>query len=81
MNDKELMENLLMLEKGACDLFVHGTMESPTANVRKVFGDALEQSLTMQSSIYSQMQQQGWYAVQQAQPQQVSQLRQKFSAQ
>ena len=81
MKDKELMENLLLLEKGSCDLYVHGAMESPTAGVRRVFNDALEQSLTMQSSIYSQMQQQGWYTTQQAQSQQVSQLRQKFSAQ
>ena len=81
MKDKELMENLLLLEKGVCDLYVHGAMESPTANVRRAFNDALEQSLTMQSSIYAQMQQQGWYQTQQAQPQQVSQLRQKFSGQ
>lgn len=29
MNDKNLMENILLLEKGVCDLFMHGTIESP----------------------------------------------------
>lgn len=33
MNDKHLMENILLLEKGVCDLFLHGTIESSTDNV------------------------------------------------
>ena len=28
MGDKNLMENILLLEKGVCDLFLHGTIES-----------------------------------------------------
>ena len=34
MDDKCLMENLLLVEKGVCDLYMHGTIESGTANVR-----------------------------------------------
>lgn len=30
MGDKNLMENILLLEKGVCDLFLHGTIESST---------------------------------------------------
>lgn len=37
MNDKNLMENILLLEKGVCDLFMHGTIESPTDNVHQAF--------------------------------------------
>ena len=31
MGDKNLMENILLLEKGVCDLFLHGTIESSTS--------------------------------------------------
>ena len=37
MNDRDLMENMLMLEKGACDLFMHGTMESSSTDVHQIF--------------------------------------------
>ena len=29
MDDKNLMEDILLLEKGVCDLYMHGTLESP----------------------------------------------------
>ena len=45
MNDKNLMEDILLLEKGVCDLFLHGTIESPTANVHQTFSDALNDAL------------------------------------
>ncbi len=28
MDDKNLMENILLLEKGVCDLYMHGTIRS-----------------------------------------------------
>ena len=31
MDDKNVMENILLLEKGVCDLYMHGTIESCTA--------------------------------------------------
>ena len=33
MNDQCVMENLLLTTKGACDLYLHGTIESSTMNV------------------------------------------------
>lgn len=35
MDDKNLMEDILLLEKGVCDLYMHGTLESPTSNVTR----------------------------------------------
>lgn len=81
MDDKCIMENLLNNTKGACDLFMHGTIEAPTANVHQTFSAALNDTLCMQDSIYKQMSAKGWYAPQQAPQQQLDQLRQKFSAQ
>ena len=81
MNDKCIMENLLLTTKGVCDLYMHGTIESPTANVHQAFTTALNDTLTMQDSIYKQMSAKGWYTTDQAPQQQLNQLRQKFSAQ
>lgn len=81
MNDKCIMENLLLNTKGVCDLYMHGTIESPTANVHQAFSTALNDALGMQKSMYQQMVNKGWYTTQAAPQQQLTQLRQKFSAQ
>ena len=81
MDDRCIMENLLLTTKGACDLYMHGTLESGTTNVHQAFSAALNNALTMQDSIYQQMSAKGWYQTQPAPQQQLNQLRQKFSAQ
>ena len=78
MDDKNIMENLLNCTKGACDLYMHGAIESPTPNVREAFCSALNTGLTMQDDIYQQMTQKGWYQVQQAPQSETQQLKQKF---
>ena len=78
MNDKCIMENLLLNTKGVCDLYMHGTIESATPNVRAAFDTALKDSLTMQQKIYDHMAQKGWYPAAQASQDQISQTRQKF---
>ena len=42
MNDKEIMENILITTKGVVDLYMHGTVESATPNVHGTFNTALE---------------------------------------
>lgn len=79
MNDKEIMEALLMSAKGVCDLYMHGTIESGTENVRRAFNTALDDSLCMQNAIYKQMSDKGWYTAQQAEAQQINQLKQKYA--
>ncbi|MBQ9899020.1 MAG: spore coat protein [Ruminococcus sp.] len=80
MNDKELMENMLLLEKGVCDLYLHGTIESSSPEVQQSFKTALNDSLGMQGTIYSQMKSKGWYSPDCAEQSKVEQLKQKFSA-
>ena len=81
MDDKCIMENLLLTTKGVCDLYMHGTIESPTANVHQAFTNALSDTIAMQDSIYKQMTAKGWYTTDAAPQQQITQVRQKFSAQ
>jgi spore coat protein CotF len=73
------MENLLLTTKGACDLYMHGTSESNTANVANTFGTALKDTLSMQGGIYQKMATKGWYPTQQVEQQKIDQVRQKFS--
>ena len=80
MNDQSIMENILLTTKGVCDLYMHGAIESGTQNVHQAFDTALNDSLCMQSDIYQKMSQKGWYPAQQADQQQISQVRQKYAA-
>ena len=78
MQDQAIMENLLLTTKGACDLYMHGTIESATANVHQAFDAALGETLDIQDSIYQTMQQKGWYPAEQAQAQEIQKVRQKY---
>ena len=55
MNDKDLMENLLLVQKGACDLYMHGAIESSTQNVHTTFKTAFDDALKTQNDIYNKM--------------------------
>ncbi|MBQ9228623.1 MAG: spore coat protein [Eubacterium sp.] len=79
MQDKNLMQDMLMLEKGVCDLYMHGAIESSTANVNQAFKTALSDSLTMQNSIYSQMEANGWYQTEPVQQSEINTLKQKYN--
>lgn len=79
MDDRQLMENMLMLEKGACDLLMHGTIESSSPNVHHAFSCSLNSSLQMQEQIYEKMQEKGWYPTTQVEQQKINTVKQKFS--
>ena len=79
MNDREIMEGILLTTKGVIDLYMHGSVESATPNVHDAFNTALNSSINMQSGIYQQMADRGWYTAEQAQQQKIAQVRQKFS--
>lgn len=79
MDDKCIMENLLLTTKGVCDLYLHGTIESPTANVHQAFDRALNDSLCMQDDIYKKMSAKGWYQTEQAEQQQMMKVKNKFA--
>lgn len=79
--DKNLMENMLLLEKGVCDLFLHGTIESSTAGVHQTFTTALNSALQMQDTIYDKMAAKGWYPTEQAEQKKIDSVKQKFAQQ
>ena len=81
MDDKNLMENILLLEKGVCDLYLHGTIESSTDTVHQVFNTALNTALTMQDNVYDQMAAKGWYPTEQAEQNKITSVKMKFENQ
>ena len=80
MGDRELMEKELSIVKGACDLYLHGTVESCTAEVHDAFKCALNETLNIQNKIYNLMAERGWYKVEAAEQPKINQAQQKFSA-
>ena len=79
MDDRTIMENLLNTAKGVCDLYMHGTIESPTQNVHQAFDTALNDSLCIQDSIYKKMSAKGWYTTEQAEQQKVTKVKNRFA--
>ena len=64
MNDREIMENMLLLEKGACDLFMHGTIESASTDVHQTFNTSAQK---------------GWYPMEQAPQSKINEVKNQFA--
>lgn len=79
MEDKDIMEKELLTIKGVCDLYMHGAIESPTAEVHCAFKDALNESLNIQNKLYNLMAEKGWYKTDTAEQQKITQAEQKFN--
>ena len=79
MDDKCIMENLLLTTKGVIDLYMHGAIESSTTNIHQAFSSAFDDTLCMQDNIYKQMTAKGWYQTDNAPQQQIQQTKQKYS--
>ena len=80
MDDKNLMQNLLLLEKGVCDLYMHGAVESGTQNVHLAFNSAFTDSLSMQNEIYSKRTEKGWYTQKQVDQNKIDTLKTQYSS-
>ena len=79
--DKDLMEKELLIIKGVCDLYLHGTIESSTAEVHTAFKEALNESLDIQNKIYNLMAEKGWYQTQTVEQTKIDTVKQKYTAQ
>lgn len=81
MEDKDLMEKELLIIKGVCDLYLHGTIESSTAEVHTAFKDALNESLDIQNKIYNLMAEKGWYKTETVEQTKIDTAKNKYSTQ
>ena len=71
--------NILITTKGVVDLYMHGTVESATPNVHGTFNTALNSALCMQSDVYKEMAERGWYPAEQATQQKLDAVKQKYA--
>lgn len=78
MTDQELMENELLVIKGVCDLYMHGAIESTTAEVHDAFKQALQETLNIQNKIYNLMSERGWYKTEIADQTKIDAAKQKY---
>ena len=81
MGDREIMESELLTIKGVCDLYLHGVLESTTAEVHNAFKEALNESVNIQNKIYNLMTEKGWYQTTPVEQQEINSTKQKFSNQ
>lgn len=77
MEDRNLMEKELLIIKGVCDLYLHGTIESSNCDVHCAFKDALNTSLDIQNKIYNLMRERGWYSTTNVEQEKINAARQK----
>ena len=80
MEDKDLMEKELLIIKGVCDLYLHGTIESSTAEVHCAFKEALNESLDIQNKLYNLMSEKGWYNTTPVEQTKIDTVKQKYAA-
>ncbi len=81
MEDRTMMDNILSVTKSACDLMMHGAIESSTQKVHSAFVQSFNDTLSMQNEIYAKMAEKGWYPAQQADQQQINAVKTKYANQ
>lgn len=78
MEDRNLIEEQLLVIKGVSDLYMHGAVESSTAEVHSAFKDALNETLDIQNKIYNLMSEKGWYKAETVAQNKIDSTKQKF---
>lgn len=63
MNDRLLLENMLLLLKSTVEVYVHGSLESSNKPVHNVLKHNLDEIIKMQDELYNKMTEYGWYVV------------------
>ena len=80
LGDQDLAFDLLYQEKALLSNIASEVMESSQPGMRQVLNDCYMQIGQDQLDIFNQMQQQGWYPVKPAQPQDVQAAKQKYQS-
>lgn len=78
-DDRQIMENLLLNLKGACDLMMHGAIESATPDVHEAFTRSFQETLQMQNTVYAKMAEKGWYPSSSVEQTKIEAVKQKFA--
>lgn len=63
MNDKIIIENMLLLLKSTVEVYVHGSLESSNKPVHNALKSNLDEIIKMQDELYQKMTECGWYVI------------------
>ena len=77
-DDREIMDDILTSEKHVTSTYNSFCNECVNMSLKSDFLNILQESHNMQSNVFSQMHQKGWYQPAQASQQQVTQAKTKF---
>ena len=80
MDDKIIMNTALTLTKNACDIMMHGAIESNNKKVKKTFSDSLDQFINMQGEIFSEMESAGLYNIENVPETKLTKARGKYES-
>lgn len=81
MQDQEIMTDLILTEKKMSNNYNQFASECVNDKLRDTFVNMIAQGHKTQSELFKTAQQKGWYQVEQAEQQKVSQAEQKFTNQ
>ncbi len=81
MKDQEIITDLLLTEKKMSTNYGLFASECVNDQLRDTFVDMISQGHKTQTHLFKTAQQRGWYQVEQAEPQKISQAEQKFTNQ
>lgn len=79
MDDKLIMQNLLDSIKSVCNLLNQSAIEANETNVSTNFRNVLGVFLGLQHETYKQMQEAGWYQVEDVKNQAINKVKTKFA--
>ncbi len=81
MNDQEMITDLLLTEKKMSTNYGLFASECVNDRLRDAFVDIMTKGHKTQTDLFKTAQQKGWYKVEQAEAQKISQAEQKFTNQ
>ncbi|OEH86925.1 hypothetical protein BHU72_01295 [Desulfuribacillus stibiiarsenatis] len=76
--DRDLLNEMILLEKHASSLYHTATIEASSEKLHQDCGSIMQETLQCQRKLYNLMTQKGWYNTQNTDHQQISQSYQKF---
>ncbi|GMQ60374.1 hypothetical protein AN1V17_47740 [Vallitalea sediminicola] len=78
--EEDLINDCLVSEKQLCSTLSTAVTEAATPNVRQEFENALNNSFCTQDNVYKEMTTKGWYKVEAAEQNKISEAKTKFSS-
>ena len=63
MNDKLVLDSILLLLKSTVEVYVHGTLEASNKTVHSTLKNGLDEIMKMQFDVFNKMNECGYYKI------------------